>query len=142
VARPQVPDSTVLVNLIRRGGLRHFVRRLADGDVRMSVVVLSELYAGTRSRAEAIQLNEIVVVARGSGNLLTPLEADWIEVGRLMNRWSRLRGAIEPSDHLADALIVVSAARISGDVVSANQRHMAGWVSLARRSGLDVGLVG
>jgi hypothetical protein len=35
-------------------------------------------------------------------------------------------------------LIVVSAARVAGEIVTANRRHFEAWTDLARRAGLDV----
>jgi hypothetical protein len=35
-------------------------------------------------------------------------------------------------------LIVVSAARVAGEIITANRRHFEPWTALARRSGLDV----
>jgi hypothetical protein len=48
---------------------------------------------------------------------------------------ARLNGT---SDHLADVLIVVSAARLKGAVVTLNVRHFETWAALANASGLDV----
>lgn len=141
MARPRVPDTTALVELIRSPRrLRRFARQFAADGTYISVVALTELYVGTRTREDALDLDALYWVARRTNRLITPIEADWRWVGRLVNRWSRLRGAIELGDHLADALIVVSAARVQADVVSANSRHIAVWVELARRAGLDVGL--
>jgi hypothetical protein len=55
-----------------------------------------------------------------------------------MARRVRLHGAVRPRDHLADVLIVVSAARLAGEILTANRRHFEPWTALARRSGLDV----
>jgi hypothetical protein len=49
-----------------------------------------------------------------------------------------LTGTLELRDQLTDVLIVLTAVRRQGEVVSANTRHMGQWVRLAQRSGLDV----
>jgi hypothetical protein len=45
---------------------------------------------------------------------------------------------LDPRDHIANVLIALSAARLQGEVVSANARHMQQWVRLAQGAGLDV----
>jgi hypothetical protein len=58
--------------------------------------------------------------------------------GRLIARRVRLHGDLEPRDHVADVLIVVSAARRQDDIVSADARRIQTWIRLAQRAGLDV----
>ena len=58
--------------------------------------------------------------------------------GRLLARATRLYGALRPRDHLADVLIVVSAARLGGTVLTSNLRHLERWARLGAASGLDV----
>jgi hypothetical protein len=70
--------------------------------------------------------------------LLTPDHEDWTRAGRLIARRIRLQGDLRPRDHLADVLILVSAARVDGCVVTANLRHFEAWRRLAVAAGLDV----
>jgi hypothetical protein len=67
-----------------------------------------------------------------------PSIEDWARAGQLIARRVRLHGSLRPRDHLADVLIVASAGRIGGDVVTSNRVHFEIWADLARRSGLDV----
>jgi hypothetical protein len=60
---------------------------------------------------------------------------DWTTAGRLINRRGRLEGTLRPRDHLADLLIVLGAARIEGEVLTANVDHMEAWAELARPRG-------
>jgi hypothetical protein len=69
-----------------------------------------------------------------------PTLDEWMQAGTLIARRIRLQGLLRPRDHLADVLIVVSAARLTGDIVTANRRHFEAWTALARRAGLDVAL--
>jgi predicted nucleic acid-binding protein len=139
--RLRVPDTTVFIDLIRQpGDLPGFLDTIEKGLVFLSAVVTAELYAGTRSRAEARLVDEIIDAFASIERLLTPAGREWAVAGRLIGRRSRLYGDLRPRDHLADVLIVVSAARIKGEVVSANLEHMEQWVQLARRSGFDVTL--
>lgn len=67
-----------------------------------------------------------------------PSSYEWTQAGALLARRVRLYGAIKPRDHLADVLILLSAARVNGEVITANRRHFDAWAELARRAGLDV----
>ena len=111
---------------------------ILSANVWFSSIVLAELYAGTRSSHDRIILDRIVVAMRRKGQLLTPEDDDWIRAGRLIARRVRLHGALRPRDHLADVLILVSAARLGGVVVTANLRHFEPWCRLANAAGLDV----
>jgi predicted nucleic acid-binding protein len=139
--RLRVPDTTVFVELIREPrNLEDFLQSVERGQIYLSSVVAMELYAGTRSREEALVIDQIVNAFVNIERVITPNWKDWATSGRLIGRRSRLTGSIRPRDHLADVLIVVSAARLNGEVVSANARHMESWIEMARRSGLDVTL--
>lgn len=73
-----------------------------------------------------------------ANRLLTPEAGDWSLAGRLLARRARLRGALRLRDHIADVLILVSAARLRGAVSTSNVRHFEAWAQLARAGGLDV----
>ena len=139
--RPQVLDTTAMIQLVRHPeGWSRFEAALIDKRLYLSSVGMSELYAGTRSRDESVILDRILRTANRIDQILTPSDEEWVTAGRLIARRIRLYGHFEARDHLADVLIVVSTARLSGEVVSANARHMTGWIDLAQRTGLDVTL--
>ncbi len=139
MARAEVPDTTVFIQLIRdQSALPELYRGFKAGRVWLSSVVVAEVYAGSRSREDSRLVDEIVDAMRGVDRLITPGEADWARAGRLINRQIRLRGGLRPCDHLADVLILLSAARLNGTVVTANVRHFDGWAALAHDAGLDV----
>lgn len=104
----------------------------------LSAVVACELYAGTRSAQERQLLARLVGGARNADRLLVPSADEWTRAGTLIARRVRLHGPMRPRDHLADVLILVSAARVAGEVLTANRRHFEPWADLARRAGLDV----
>ena len=106
----------------------------------LSSIVMAELYARTRSREDALLLDRIVRAMSRVERVLTPTGSDWSRAGRLIARYIRLRGELKPRDHLADVLIVVSAARLSGVVLTANVRHVGMWAELAQKAGLTVGV--
>jgi predicted nucleic acid-binding protein len=139
VARPEVPDTGVFIQVMRQPrSWAAFQHALAAGRIWLSAIVVAELYAGTRSREDTRLLDRIAGAMWRIDRLLTPCADDWARAGRLIARAARLRGAVRPRDHLADVLILVSAARLRGTVVTANLRHFELWAVLATAAGLDV----
>lgn len=134
-ARPVVLDTTVLIARLRRGA--PLVSRATRRGY-VSVVALAEVLAGARSRREAQECAAYEAAAVLTGRLLVPNAADWHTAGQLLERRGRLEGALHPRDHLADLLIVLSAAQIGGCVLTRNVSHLEAWARLARRSGRDV----
>jgi predicted nucleic acid-binding protein len=137
VPRPIVLDTTVLVAAIRDAN-RAVLGAISRRRVWLSAVTICELLAGTRSASEAAVIVQLSRDARDADRLLVPSIEDWARAGQLIARRVRLHGSLRPRDHLADVLIVASAGRIGGDVVTSNRVHFEIWADLARRSGLDV----
>ena len=137
MVRPLVADTAAFVQAIR-GAHQPFFDAVLRGQIWLSAVVACELYAGTRSAEEARLLDRLVRGATVRERMLVPSAEDWAAAGQLLARRARLWGALRPRDHLADVLIVVSAARVIGEIVTANRTHFEAWADLARRSGLDV----
>jgi len=137
VARPLVVDTTGFVAAIRQASAPFF-EAVLSGRIWLSAIVACELYAGARSAQESRLLDRLVRGAIARERFLAPVGDDWIMAGRLLARRVRLQGALQPRDHLADVLIVVSAARIEGEIATANRGHFEAWAKMARRAGLDV----
>jgi len=139
MARPEIPDTSVLIGLAHaNGNLDRLYHRLTEDRLWMSSVVLSEFLAGTRSPEEAHLVERLVAIFSRTGRLLTPAAAEWTLAGRLIARRIRLTGSERPRDHFNDLLIILSAARASGTVITANVRHFNAWATHTRRAGLDV----
>ena len=83
-------------------------------------------------------MRKLIEGVNGADRLLVPTADEWVVAGTLLARRARLYGAVRPRDHLPDVLIVVSAARIGGEILTANARDFEAWAELARRAGLDV----
>jgi predicted nucleic acid-binding protein len=137
--RPLVPDTTIFVQYFRSGrnedGLH---QEIARGRLWLSTVVIAELYAGTRSREDARILDRFVAAFARIKRVVTPTSDDWVRAGQTLARQARLAGDLRPRDHLADVLILVSTARLSGSVLTANLRHFETWLELAKDSDMDV----
>lgn len=139
MARPEVPDTSLLIHYSRSArGWADFQRTIGSGDIWLSAVAVAEMYAGTRSRADSLLLDRFVAVMDRLGRVLTPTSDEWRTAGRLLARKVRLSGPLRPRDHLADVLILVSAARVGGTVLTTNLRHFQMWAELATAGGLDV----
>ena len=139
MARPEIPDTTVFVRLARAGAsLGGFLLRVRSGDTWLSSVVLTELYAGTRTQDESRILDRFADRMNAAGRVAVPSLSDWALAGRLLARRMRLQGALEPRDHLNDLLILLSAARLDGTVSTANVHHFEAWLPLLRASRLNV----
>src|SRR3990172_12129862 len=142
MARPEIPDTTVLIRVIREPKTwLAFQAAMTAGRIWLSSVVIAELYAGTRSREDGELIDRIAEAMARDQRLLTPDADDWARAGRLINRRIRLQGALRPRDHLADVLVVSSAAKLGGAVVTADVRHFEAWAQVARNAGLDVAVV-
>ncbi|MGH2458061.1 MAG: type II toxin-antitoxin system VapC family toxin [Chloroflexota bacterium] len=139
MARAQILDTTVLIRATRDPSIwDELFHSIESGRVWLSSVVIAELYAGTRSREDSQLVSRIFEAMHRIDRVLTPTSGDWVRAGRMINRRIRLHGDLRPRDHLADVLILLSAARLNGAVVTASLGHFAAWASLARDAGLDV----
>jgi hypothetical protein len=83
-------------------------------------------------------LDQFVALMQRIGRILTPTAGEWRTAGRLLARKVRLSGPLRPRDHLADVLILVSAARVGGTVLITNVHHFQMWAEHATAGGLDV----
>jgi predicted nucleic acid-binding protein len=110
--------------------------------VRLSPVVLSELYAGTRSARDKADLDTVVRAYRSLGFLLQVTAEDWFRAGQAIRRYTRLYGRIEPREHLNDVLILASSGRVGAQVVTENAVAFRRWAALLRRMGCAVRVIG
>ncbi len=108
MARPSVPDTSALIREFHHPQFWFaFERSLSGGSTWLSSVVIAELYAGTRSRRESFLIGRLVAFMERAERLLVPTADEWILVGRLLNRRTRLHGAVRPRE--------VVTATLSGD---------------------------
>ncbi|MBV9329125.1 MAG: PIN domain-containing protein [Chloroflexi bacterium] len=134
--RPRVYDTNAYIAALRA----REPRALAGPLVWLSAVVVSELLAGAKTTFEERDIRELVDSSRRRGRLLIPTGQDWLQAGELIGRYSRQHGALKPRDHFADVLICLAAARIAGEVVTANLVDFRRWARMLRQSGGDVGV--
>ena len=137
-----LPDTAVLLqHFANRRAWPIYPRLVALGRILISSIVVFELLAAARSREEARDYTLMAERAALRGRLLTPTHEDWVRAGQLFERRSRLAGRMQPRDHLADLLILLTAARVGGAVLTTNVRHFEAWAEVARASDVEVGVI-
>ena len=101
----------------------------------ISAPVIEELYAGTRSRSDKRDVDNIYTMLMESGRILVPTVEDWSNAGMYMARYIRHYGIIEPKDHLADVLTAILASNHRGVLVTENEDDFRRWQRLFRSAG-------
>ncbi len=130
-------DTSVYIPYLRSEAYGALLERAArSGRVRVSSVVLSELYAGTRTAQDKADLDTVSRSYGALGYLTTPSAEDWALAGQAIRRHRALHGDIVPSEHMHDLLILLSAARAGAVVVTENAAHFARWAAIVRKMGL------
>ena len=124
--RPAVFDTSIYIPYLRGQAYANLVEPAGRAArVRLSPVVVSELYAGTRSARDKADLDVVVRAYRSLGYLLDVTIEDWIRAGQAIRRYTRLYGRIEPREHLNDVLILASSGRAGVEVVTENAAPFA-----------------
>ena len=131
--RPRIFDTSALIPMIRGEAYEELFRRaLRAGRVRMSSVVMQELYAGASSVADKKDLDRIDRAFLSRGYVVTPEHEDWIEAGIMLARYQVRHGNLDPRDHLNDILIVLGAAKLDADLLTENAADMERWKRMLR----------
>ena len=139
MARPVIADTSVYLEVIRHPEKSDRLLRLAFSQrLWLFSVVAAELYAGTRSKEDRKILRRLILPLRRDGYYLVPSYEDWTRAGEVIHRRAVLKGPFEARHHLADVLVVLTAANINGLVLTYNLGHMRTWAKYARKSGHDV----
>lgn len=140
--RELVFDTSVLISLVRSAAWDAESRRiLSSGRFWLSSVAVGELYAGTRSPEDGLQVAYLANAAERRRRVLTPDADDWARAGRLFARRVRRTSAMNPRDHILDLLILLSAARVRASVLTVNVRHFEAWTRYLNASGYQVEVV-
>ena len=139
MARQEIPDTTVLIKVSRDPRTwPEFERWLSTGRVWLSSIVAAEVFAGA-ILPDDVKFAELMYrAAEKNGRLLVPTAEEHKRAGHIIRRYLQRFGRLGPKDHLSDVLILVSAARLKGTVVTSNQKHFEKWAKIDAESGLDV----
>lgn len=134
--RPLLFDSSVLIPMIRGEAYEElFQRALRTGRARLSSVVMQELYAGARTRADKRNYDGINQAFVRRGYVVTPSHEDWTLSGVLLAQYQQRYGDVEPRDHINDLLIALGAVRAAAELMTENVTDMERWRKLLGRSG-------
>ena len=137
--RPVVFDTSVYIPYLRGEAYTALIERAVQaGRVRLSAVVLGELYAGTRSPQDKADLDVVTRVYKSLGFLVVPSVHDWVRACQGIRRYRQLYGSVKPREHLNDILILLSGAAAAALVVTEDAKPFARWAALLRRMGSKV----
>ncbi len=126
-----LPDTSVWIRYLRSGtSERQFRQALRGKRILLASVVAQELYAGAPDRDDRRDLDRIRAAFAAAGLVATPAFDDWCTAGMLLARYSRLRGRVNPRDHLNDILIVLCAAQHRAALLTWNLQDMQRWARM------------
>jgi predicted nucleic acid-binding protein len=132
-------DTSIYIPYLRGESYTALIERaVRTGRVRLSTVVLAELYAGTRSAQDKADLDAVLRAYQSVGFLAVPTAEDWARAGQGIRRYRRLYGDIEPREHMNDILILLSGAGVGAEVVTENAKPFVRWATLFRRMGVPM----
>ena len=132
-------DTSIYIPYLRGEAYTALIEgAVRTGQIRLSSVVLAELYAGTRSAQDKRDLDVALRAYQSLGFLAVPTAEDWARAGQGVRRYRSLYGDIAPRAHLNDVLILFSGARVRAEVVTENAKPFLRWASLLRRMGAPV----
>jgi predicted nucleic acid-binding protein len=119
-------DTSVYVAAIRGRNPAALERLTGEMAMRLSAVVLQELYAGTAASSRAA-VEELENSFAQENNILVPDLGDWIAAGKMLAQVAAKHGheKIGRSRLTNDALIASSASRAGIRVLTANGRDFA-----------------
>jgi predicted nucleic acid-binding protein len=104
-------DTSIYIPYLRREAYSALIEgAVRTGQVRLSVVVLAELYAGTRSPQDKADLDAVLRAYQSLGFLAVPTSEDWARAGQGIRWYRSLYGDIEPREHMNDVLILTAKA--------------------------------
>ena len=130
----RIPETSVLIPYLREGHYRSEIRRAVhEGRMLLISVVTEEILAGARDYRQQREYDTFFDLFRHRGLVLTPTDADWQTCGRLLSRFRRRFGGIEPKDHQNDILILLSALAVAREhetvLMTENIAHFRMWLT-------------
>lgn len=130
----RVAESSVLIPYFGEGRYRSEIRRAVnDGQLLLCSVVAEEILAGARDQQQQREYDAFFDLMRRRGLVLTPTDQDWQTCGRLLSRFRRRFGAIEPRDHQNDILVLLCALAVARDedtvLMTENGAHFRMWLT-------------
>lgn len=118
-------DSTLYIESLRRGDGSLLQARSFGGSLLwLSSVVVEELFAGARDKSAEGAVEKLHFSFQKAGRLVTPLDSDWTEAGKVLAKLGRKYGyeMIRRARLSNDALIAISARRHGVIVATTNTK--------------------
>jgi predicted nucleic acid-binding protein len=123
--QPVLFDSSIYISALRSGNIDilYAPQKTLAEVLRLSAVVLEELYAGARG-SDLEKIEEMEQDFRSIDGILVPSREDWVQTGKVLSRLGATYGYENIGrDRLTnDALIATSASRSGVRVITANGR--------------------
>lgn len=139
MSRYLVFDTSVIIPyLVHRAHAKLFEMALRQGIALLPAPVLHELYAGTRSKSDKRDVDDIYRNFKRINGVLTPSEDDWAVSGTYMARYGHSFGEINPKDHIFDLLISILASNANAPLITKNRRDMLRWQRILQASGKNL----
>lgn len=139
---PVLFDSSAYIRFFREGAYPWLA---SDGELFqrtiLSAVVAAELYAGTRSPEEKVQLDRLCLAHEALGNFSSPIRESWLQAGLMMGRYARRYGSLRAADHFRDVLIALEAVENAATLMTENARDFLRWQRLLLASGKRLKMV-
>ena len=92
-----------------------------------------ELYAGTRSRADKRNIDEMVRALSAVHRMVSPEPGDFYTAGQMVSYYGRQHGVLKIRDHTNDILIASCASRADAELITINREDMQRWQRVLRR---------
>ena len=129
-----VLDTSILIPFLRGTAYLSLIHRLlSQGRLVLCSVVAEEILAGARDATMLRRYRAFFQRIEAHGAVAAPSHEDWVKAGELVARYAWRWGALEPRQHVNDALIVMTAHRLRAELLTDNLRHMRLWASLLSR---------
>src|SRR5262249_5297843 len=126
--------SSVLIPYLRGEAYTEIVEgTLRAGRSHLSAVVLAELYAGTRSPRDKLDIDVVLTAHRDLNRIVVPSVQDCSRAVQGIRRCRALYGDVEPREHLNDVLILLSGGRVGAQVVTEDASAFRRWARLLGR---------
>ncbi len=130
-------DTSVLIGYLRAGRHGKFLRReIPRGTLFLPGVVVYELQAGATTRDDRADVETLRRTL--AQRIVGTAPDDWLLAGRCLASYAKRWGRVRPRDHLADALVAVTAGRLGATIAAEDVRGMTRWTWALGRLGTRI----
>jgi predicted nucleic acid-binding protein len=121
-------DTSIIIPYLGSVAYDRFVwTRLVREQVYISAVSAMELLAGSLREDQRRKADAFIDRLARRGRMIAPLGDEWMRSGGILARYQNRFGHIEPSAHVNDILITLTAERLGADLATENGEHFRLW---------------